>query len=89
MAADEERDGCGKRDGGGGAPQVLRPGAYRCVCLELEVQHLAVAAISALEELTVLEGGESGGAAAGPPALPVLAKLVAAWLRDASERNSQ
>lgn len=79
----------GGRHGGVMGWQVLRPGAYRCVCMELEVQHLAVAAITALEELTVLEGGESGGAAAGPPALPVLAKLVAAWLKDASERNSR
>lgn len=80
--------GGAERRGGGGA-QVVRGGAYRCVCLELEVQHLAVAAITALEELAVLEGGESGGAGAGPPALPVLARLVAAWLQDASQRGSR
>ena len=42
--------------------QVLRPGAYRCVCVELEVHHLAVAAVHAADALGALEGGDDGGA---------------------------
>jgi hypothetical protein len=69
---------------------VVKPGAYRCVCLEVEINHLAVAAIAALEDLAEAEGGniDSADFVSGPPALPVLAKLVSAWLRDASERDN-
>lgn len=69
---------------------MVKPGAYRCVCLEVELNHLAVAAIAALEDLAEAEGGDANAAdfVSGPPALPVLGKLVAAWLRDASERSN-
>lgn len=64
--------------------QVLRPGAYRCVCVELEVHHLAVAAILGLDTLAGLEGGDGGGGdAGGPPALKTLKRLVDGWLKEA------
>ena len=62
--------------------QVLRPGAYRCVCVELEVHHLAVAAITGLDALAGRVGGD-GAAAPGPPALRVLQRLVEGWLKEA------
>ena len=68
--------------------QVLRPGAYRCVCVELEVHHLAVAAILAAENLGALEGGDGAPAVGGPPALAVLRRLVENWLRDATQNSN-
>lgn len=63
---------------------MLRPGAYRSICVELEVHHLAVAAITSLDYLAGLEGGDGGGAGAGgPPALKVLQRLVEGWLKEA------
>ncbi len=66
---------------------MLRPGAYRSVCVELEVHHLAVAAITSLDYLAGLEGGDGGaggaGGAGGPPALKVLQRLVEGWLKEA------
>lgn len=66
---------------------MLRPGAYRSICVELEVHHLAVAAITSLDALMALEGGD--GAATGPPALRVLQKLVDGWLKEATLHSNQ
>lgn len=69
--------------------QVLRRGAYRSVCVELEVHHLAVAAITSLDALTALEGGDGGGGGAtGLPALRVLQRLVAGWLEEAVKHRN-
>jgi Domain of unknown function (DUF1744) len=66
--------------------QVLRRGAYRSVCVELEVHHLAVAAVTSLEVLSAMESGDGGGA--GPPALRVLQRLVDGWLQEAVKHNN-
>ena len=69
--------------------QVLRRGAYRSVCVELEVHHLAVAAVTSLEVLSAMESGDGGGGGvAGPPALRVLQRLVDGWLQEAVKHNN-
>lgn len=70
--------------------QVVYPGAYRSVCVRLEVQHLAVAAVANSALLGELEGAASAESAAGVgPAFKVLRSLVQTWLQDARDRGSR
>lgn len=80
--------------------EVTAPGAYRSVCVELQVHHLAVCAISKSGILNDLEQGAllgfdtgskgltrtGGHEAAG--AFKTLRKLVENWLRDATDRHN-
>ena len=71
------------------AVQVVAPGAYRTVCVELKLQHLAVNAIAQsalladLEHTTLSDDGAGIAAVFGS-----LVKLVNAWLADATENAS-
>ena len=44
-------------------PQVISSGAYRSVCVQLRLYHLAVAAVERCEALAELEGAAAVGAA--------------------------
>ena len=63
--------------------QVAFPGAYRSVCVKLEVQHLAVTAV---EQASLLEELEESSAAESShfPAFQILKNLVHKWLTDAT-----
>lgn len=65
------------------------PGAYRCICVRLDVHHLAVTAIEQSVVLNVLEGT---GAAQVPEtcgaAFRVLKGLVHRWLIDATLQSN-
>jgi len=67
--------------------QVTCPGAYRTICVQLRLHHLAVAALLKAQELAEMEGASGlDGLGAGAPAFGVLRRLVevggwvAAWL---------
>lgn len=69
--------------------QVVTPGAYRSVCVELKLQHLEVNAIAQSALLADLEHttlSDDGAGVAAPFA--ALVKLVNAWLADATEHAS-
>ncbi|CAL55806.1 DNA polymerase epsilon, catalytic subunit A,C-terminal [Ostreococcus tauri] len=80
--------------------EVSAPGAYRSVCVELQVHHLAVCAISKSGILNDLEQGallgfETGtkgttrvGGHESAGAFKTLRKLVENWLRDATDRHN-
>ncbi|PRW20477.1 DNA polymerase epsilon catalytic subunit A [Chlorella sorokiniana] len=69
--------------------EITFPGAYRCVCVELRISHLAVnaileaATISELEGSTLLE--DQHGCA---PAFRVLKNLAQSWMDDATKRSN-
>ena len=71
------------------ALQICFPGAYRCVCVELRVTHLAVCAVLEASTLGEMEGSalleEQAGCAA---AFRVLRGLAQSWMDDASRRNN-
>ena len=68
-----------------GLVQVAYPGAYRTVCVKLEIQHLAVTAVEQSTILSELEGASSADAAADcAPAFKILKNLVHKWLQDAT-----
>ena len=81
------------------APSVSTPGAYRCVCVELELFGLAVGAVVAAPHLNqqdlaaaataagVVGAGVSDEAPAGD-AFRLLQSLVADWLRDVRDKGS-
>lgn len=70
--------------------QVLAPGAYRCVCVKLTLNHLAVNAIiqaglvGELEGAAVLEDSQGCG-----PAFRVLKGLAEAALADATKHGNK
>ena len=67
------------------AVQVAYPGAYRTVCVKLEIQHLAVTAVEQATLVNELEGATTTEAAAESiPAFKVLRGLVHKWLQDAT-----
>jgi len=81
--------------------EVIAPGAYRCVCVELQVHHLAVCAIVKSGILNDLEQGallgfdtgskvtsRTGGHEAAV-AFKTLRKLVDNWLRDATDHHNE
>ena len=68
---------------------MVNPGAYRTVCVELKLQHLAVNAIAQSALLADLEHTTLSDDGAGIAAVfGALVKLVNAWLADATENAS-
>ena len=63
------------------ALQVVYPGAYRCVCVQIKLHHMAV---NATAQAGVL--GEMEGAALMDK---VLKQLVTNWLADATQNNNR
>ena len=68
---------------------ILRPGAYRCACVQLRLHHLLVAAVDAAPALADLDGGALDGGAGGGAAMRCLRRLVRAWVVDATSRGSR
>ena len=68
---------------------ILRPGAYRCACVQLRLHHLLVAAVDAAPALADLDGGALDGGAGGGAAMRCLRRLVRAWVVDATSRGSK
>lgn len=65
------------------------PGAYRSVCVELKLQHLAVNAIAQSPLLADLEHTAMSDDGAGVGGVfASLVKLVNAWLADATENGN-
>lgn len=70
--------------------QVVNAGAHRCVCVQLKLYHLAVAAVEKCEALAELEGATSVGPAPGAgPAFKVLKQLVHNWLLDTVQTGNR
>lgn len=71
-------------------PQVISSGAYRSVCVQLRLYHLAVAAVERCEALAELEGAAAVGAAqSAGPAFRVLKQLVHNWLVDTMQNGNR
>jgi len=68
---------------------ILRPGAYRCACVQLRLHHLLVAAVDAAPALADLDGGALDGGSGGGAAMRCLRRLVRAWVVDATARGSK
>ena len=69
--------------------EVSWPGAYRCVCLEVRLDHLAVCAVLEAATLSEMEGAVLVDDQAGcGPAFRVLRQLAQSWLDDATKRNN-
>ena len=69
--------------------EVAWPGAYRCVCLEVRVNHLAVCAVLEAATLGEMEGAALGDDQAGcGPAFRVLRGLAQNWVEDATRRHN-
>lgn len=69
--------------------EVSWPGAYRCVCLEVRLDHLAVCAVLEAATLGEMEGAALVDDQAGcGPAFRVLRQLAQSWLDDATKRNN-
>ncbi|GAB4815178.1 hypothetical protein N2152v2_002224 [Parachlorella kessleri] len=69
--------------------QVCFPGAYRSVCVELKIDHLAVNAVLEAALLSELEGSALMDDQQGcGPAFLVLRNLAQSWMEDASKRNN-
>ncbi|KAF8072990.1 POL2A [Scenedesmus sp. PABB004] len=62
------------------SPQVARPGCYRCVCVQLKLHHLAVAAVDQAPALAEAAGAVTLEGLLGPAAR--------AWLDDATRNGS-
>ncbi|CAL8464190.1 g3725 [Coccomyxa elongata] len=70
--------------------EVVNAGAHRCVCVQLKLYHLAVAAVEKCEALAELEGAASVGPAPGAgPAFKVLKQLVHNWLLDTVQTGNR
>ena len=67
-------------------PDVLAPGAYRGVCVQLRLYHLLVAALDGAPSLADADGGPVDGG--GGPAARALRRLVHAWIVDATQHGS-
>eukprot|EP00873_Tetraselmis_striata_P038899 jgi/Tetstr1/459163/TSEL_004609.t1 len=70
------------------AHEVVVPGAYRQVCVELKLQNLAVCALDNAVLLSELEGSDFA-AASGGDAFGVLRQLVTKWIQDAVLHGSR
>lgn len=74
---------------GHAAAEVSAPGAYRSVCVEVRVSHLAVCAVLEAATLGDLEGAALVDDQAGcGPAFRVLKALAQSWVDDATRRNN-
>ncbi len=70
--------------------QITSSGAHRCVCVQLRLYNLAVAAIERCEALAEMEGaGSIGVDPAAGPAFKVLKQLVHNWLTDAVQNGNR
>ena len=91
----------GEGGGGGGSKasslsssiKLEAPGAYRSICVELRVHHLAVSAVDKAQLLSEMEGASSleamlGGGGGGGPAFKTLKQWVEQWLVDAGKKSS-
>ncbi len=69
--------------------QLSYPGAYRHVCIELHVNHLAVNAVLEASALGEIEGAALLDDQQGcGPAFRVLRELALSWMEDANKRNN-
>lgn len=69
---------------------MVFPGVYRCICVKLDIAHLAVTAVEQATLLNELEGGSATDVAADcAPAFRVLKNLVHKWLQDASSFDNR
>ena len=73
--------------------QVLYPGAYRCVCVQIKLHHMAVNAIAQAGVIGELEGAALLDSSLDPqgsgPAFKVLKQLVTNWLNDAVQNQNR
>lgn len=73
--------------------QVVYPGAYRCVCVQIKLHHMAVNATAQAGVLGELEGAALVDSSLDPqgcgPAFKVLKQLVSNWLTDAVQNHNR
>lgn len=74
---------------GQGRVELAWPGAYRCVCLEVRINHLAVCAVLEAVTLSEMEGAALGEDGAGcGPAFRVFRGLAQTLMEDATRRSN-
>ncbi len=75
------------------AVQVVYPGAYRCVCVQIKLHHMAVNATAQAGVLGELEGAALLDSSLDPEgsgaAFKVLKQLVSNWLNDAVQNHNR
>ncbi len=75
------------------AVQVVYPGAYRCVCVQIKLHHMAVNATAQAGVIGELEGAALLDSSLDPqgagPAFKVLKQLVGNWLHDAVQNHNR
>lgn len=75
------------------AVQVVYPGAYRCVCVQIKLHHMAVNATAQAGVIGELEGAALLDSSLDPqgsgPAFKVLKQLVSNWLNDAVQNHNR
>lgn len=73
--------------------QVVYPGAYRSVCVQIKLHHMAVNATAQAGVLGEMEGAALLDSTLDPqgagPAFKVLKQLVTNWLADATQNNNR
>ncbi len=73
--------------------QVVYPGAYRCVCVQIKLHHMAVNATAQAGVIGELEGAALLDSSLDPqgagPAFKVLKQLVSNWLHDAVQHHNR
>ena len=73
--------------------QVVYPGAYRCVCVQIKLHHMAVNATAQAGVIGELEGAALLDSSLDPqgagPAFKVLKQLVSNWLHDAVQNHNR
>lgn len=73
--------------------QVVYPGAYRCVCVQIKLHHMAVNATVQAGVVGELEGAALLDSTLDPQgagqAFKVLKQLVSNWLADATQNNNR
>ncbi|DBA81285.1 TPA: hypothetical protein ACH3X2_006902 [Trebouxia sp. C0005] len=72
--------------------EVVYPGAYRCVCVQIKLHHMAVNATAQAGVIGELEGAALLDSSLDPqgagPAFKVLKQLVSNWLHDAVQNHN-
>ena len=73
--------------------QVVYSGAYRCVCVQIKLHHMAVNATAQAGVIEELEGATLHDSSLDPhgsgPAFKVLKQLVSNWLTDAVQNHNR
>ena len=73
--------------------QVVYPGAYRCVCVQIKLHHMAVNATAQAGVVGEMEGAALLDSTLDPQgggqAFKVLKQLVSNWLADATQNNNR